>query len=164
VKSTPVAIAGVVAAVVLGSTTGCSGDLTGSKSAAGPPPTSLPTEDGRSPAAYFKVGDCLQDPPQTGKNATVVDCGKPHSAEVYAVFMLPTGSFPGEPTVKEFADKCPAVAHAYVTPEEGLDPSMHTIKKLPDEGSWSLGDRSVTCFIAFDAPRTGAFGAGRWIK
>jgi len=164
VKSKAVVIVGVVAAVVVGSSTACSSNLARSKNAGSPAPTSLPKEGGRSPAAYFKVGDCLQDSPQTGKNATVVDCAKPHSAEVYGVFMLPEGGFPGEPTVKEFKDKCPAVAHTYFTPEEGLDPSMHTTRKFPDENSWRLGDRSVTCFIVFDAPRTGPFGAGRWIK
>jgi hypothetical protein len=130
-----------------------------------PVATSPTGDDGRSPASYFKVGDCIQDIPQTGSNVTVVDCSKPHLVEVYGVFMLPDGAFPGEAAITDYKAKCPETIRQYMTPEEGTDPSNgRTLIKVPDADSWALGDRSVSCYIAFPAPRTGAFGAGKWIK
>ncbi|MGX9791774.1 septum formation family protein [Mycobacterium sp. MMS18-G62] len=94
----------------------------------------------------------------------MVDCAKPHLAEVYAVLPLPDGNFPEGVDANTSKQKCGAVARTFVTPEEGLDPSMRTLVKFPDQASWGMGDRSITCFLAFNTARTGAFGAGRWTK
>lgn len=158
-------VVGMVVAAVVGTSAGCTSKIQGSGTTATvSSPSSSVSDDGRSVASYFKVGDCLRDRPEAGTDATLVDCAELHSTEVYGVFMLPDGDFPGASTIKEYVDKCPALARQYATPEEGLDPTMQTVRKSPDQQSWGIGDRSVTCFLAFDVPRAGAFGAGRWIK
>jgi hypothetical protein len=110
---------------------------------------------GRTPASYFKPGDCIKDIPKTAQNVTVVDCEKPHRAEVIAVFMLPDGDFPGEAAVEEYKSRCePELANYAPTAVD--DPSVAVLKRFPDEASWGIGDRSVTCIAAFETPRTGA--------
>lgn len=156
-----VAFAGVIAVTCL---TSCHSIPLPTHGAATSAPTESPNSDGRSPSAYFKVGDCLKNLPQSGSNVTVVDCANPHLAEVYAVLPLPDGNFPEGIDANTSKQKCGAVARTFATPEEGLDPSMRTVVKFPDEASWGMGDRSITCFLAFDTARTGAFGSGRWIK
>jgi hypothetical protein len=120
--------------------------------------TASPNGEGRSPAAYFKAGDCIKDAPQSGQNATLVDCSELHVAEVWAVFMLPDGVYPGDAVVRDFKKKCGPAAFAEYAP--GVDlasmPTGHGAIKHPDANSWAQGDRSVTCIVNFDPPRTGS--------
>jgi len=112
-------------------------------------------DEGRSPASYFKTGDCFKELPKTASSVTVVDCQEPHSAEVIAVFMLPDGDFPGEAAVEEYKRRCdPALAD--YAPDAVDDPAVRVLKRFPDEASWDIGDRSVTCIASFDSPRTGS--------
>jgi hypothetical protein len=117
-----------------------------------------PNTEGRSPAAYFKPGDCFKEIAQSGQNVTVVDCSELHVGEVWAVFMLPEGDYPGDAVVLDFKKKCNAAAFAEYAP--GVDissmPNGHGAIKYPDANSWAQGDRSVTCIINFDPPRTGS--------
>jgi hypothetical protein len=132
-------------------------DLVGRSSSAPPP------EPERTVATNFvRVGDCLENAPG-GPTLTSTSCDKPHYAEVYGILSMPFDAFPGDATVKEYKAKCPQLARTYVTPEEGMDPSLRTNISFPDQSSWNQGLRSVVCFIVFDQPRTGAFGAGKWL-
>lgn len=158
-----VAFVGVIAVASI-CLTGCLSNPTPPPDVARSTTTEPPNRDGRSPASYFKVGDCLKDVPQSGKNVTIVDCAKPHLVEVYGVLRLPDGNLPDGIDAKSSKERCVSVARTFVSPQEGLDPSMRTLVKFPDATSWSMGDRSITCFLAFSTARTGAFGAGRWIK
>jgi hypothetical protein len=144
-----------VAAVAVGFLPGCSGKepvVQDTSSAA----TASPADKGRSVANYFHVGDCLQDPVTGGHSVRIVDCAKPHAAEVYAIFMLPDGPFPGNDRSPEFKKQCGEAARAIASPAVGNDPSLKTIVRFPDENSWALGDRSVTCIASSDPPRTGS--------
>jgi hypothetical protein len=110
---------------------------------------------GRSPASYFKEGDCIEAVPKSDQNVTIVDCEKPHAAEVIAVFMLPDGGFPGQAAIEELKRRCEPELATYA-PAAADDPSVRVLKRFPDEASWNIGDRSVTCIAAFDTPRTGS--------
>lgn len=110
---------------------------------------------GRSAASYFKAGDCLAEMPGSGPDSTLVDCDEPHAAEVFAVLMLPDGDFPGRGTIEQYKDKCKQELAAYA-PTAPDDPSVVVLKRSPDEKSWDIGDRSVTCIAALNPPRTGS--------
>jgi hypothetical protein len=111
--------------------------------------------DGRSVASYFKTGDCFKALPATGEDVTVVPCSEPHAAEVVAVLMLPEGDFPGTAAVDEYKGKCRQELLDYA-PDAVHDRSIGLLKRFPDEKSWELGDRSVTCIATLNPPRTGS--------
>jgi Septum formation/Domain of unknown function (DUF4190) len=119
------------------------------------PPRSGPLPGLRSPASYFKVGDCFGAMPVSGQDATLVDCEEPHAAEVIAVFVLPDGDFPGPDTVEEYTNRCEGELAAY-SPDAADDPSIRVRKNYPDEKSWGLGHRSVNCIASFKTPRAGS--------
>lgn len=154
-----------VFAIVVGGSTGCSGTTPAphadSSTAVAPSHESTavasPEAQGRSPASYFKVGDCIRDPITGATSVTLVDCAKPHAGEVYAIFMLPEGPFPGNDSVAGYKKQCGEVARTILSAEEAAnDPSLTTKVRSPDEKSWAMGDRSVTCIAATDQPRTGS--------
>jgi hypothetical protein len=154
-KYSVVVVAVSVAGIVVGVLTGCSGEKPvpqASSSAA----TWTPQGEGRSVANYFKVGDCFQNPVNGAKSVTLVDCATPHAGEVYAIFMLPDGPFPGNAVGSEFKKKCGEAARAIASPATANDPSLRTDIRFPDENSWALGDRSVTCIATSNPPRTGS--------
>ena len=109
----------------------------------------------RSVASYFRTGDCFAELPTGAKEVTLVDCAEPHAAEVFAVFMLANGDFPGEAVLSEYRDRCDRQFAVY-SPSGAQDPSVRVLKRYPDQAAWDLGDRSVTCIAASDPPRTGS--------
>jgi hypothetical protein len=142
-------------AIVLSGLTGCSVQAPVSQTASSTA-TASPDDEGRSPASYFRAGDCIVDLSEGAQEAAVVDCAKPHAAEVYAVFLVPEGKFPGEARIKEFRSKCSREAFADYSPTAVDNPDVHPVVRFPDEKSWELGDRSVTCIVTLDPPRTGS--------
>ena len=64
------------------------------------------------------------------------------------------GSFPGQATIEERKDKCGLELAAYA-PAATNDPSVRVLTRYPDEKTWELGDRSVTCIAALGPLQTG---------
>jgi hypothetical protein len=94
------------------------------------------------------VGDCYLDAEATAANYTVVDCAQPHDREVFALFDLPDGPFPGEQAVADDAVAgCIEEFEAYVG--IGYDESALFADQpiTPSEGSWDGGDREVICLL-----------------
>ena len=89
-------------------------------------------------------------------SVTVVDCVKSHADEVFAVFPMPDGPFPGKAVVDRFKNECSREALAAYSAAEANSPVQHTTRRFPDEKSWATGDRSVICMIASDPPTTGS--------
>jgi len=116
--------------------------------------TSGVSTDGRSVASYFKTGDCFKELPTTGADVTLVPCGELHAAEVVAVLMLPEGDFPGTATVDEYVGRCKQELLDYAP--DAVHEHVGLLKRFPDEQSWKLGDRSVTCIATVNPPRTGS--------
>ena len=114
------------------------------------------------------VGDCFDDPDaaeEAVSDVAVVDCDEPHDNEVYEVFALADGDFPGDEAVREQADQgCVAAFDAFVgTPY--LDSELDYAWLVPTQESWDQGDdRTVVC-VVYDLslePLTGtARGIGR---
>jgi hypothetical protein len=94
---------------------------------------------------------------------TAVPCTEPHSGEVYLVFDLPDGDFPGDGEVARLAETgCVDAFRAFVG-----KPYLRSILEVtflsPDSVNWRIADdREVMCFIGEpDGSTTGTLeGAG----
>jgi hypothetical protein len=100
------------------------------------------------------VGACV-DLSGTGGQVTVVDCGQPHDAELYAVVDVadvglagaPGDAYPGREAVIDVAeDTCADRFGAHVGrahAESSLDASF----LVPTDATWSIGDRTIACLV-----------------
>jgi len=92
----------------------------------------------------LKPGDCINGTQGAGtiEDLPVVKCGLPHEGEVFAVFDLPAGPWPGDSAVQKDAEKrCQAEFKRYAPN------AADTVKVLylhPLQQSWTR-DRGVTC-------------------
>ena len=100
----------------------------------------------------LQAGDCFNDP--EAENTTRVEelqavpCDEPHDNEVFHVFDLDDGDFPGADEVKELGlAGCEPELEAYVgaTAEEA---GLAVVPVTPTEDSWNdLDDRTVICAL-----------------
>jgi hypothetical protein len=101
------------------------------------------------PAAVFKLrpGDCINSAPN-GLVVTVLACGTPHEAEVFATFALPASSWPGGAAVEQAAgDGCASRLGAYLNPDlanAGLAQEF----VYPNQTAWQAGERTVVCEVS----------------
>jgi hypothetical protein len=101
------------------------------------------------PAAVFKLqpGDCINSAPD-GLAVTVLSCGTPHQAEVFATFTLPKSSWPGNAAVEQDAgDGCASRLGAYLNPDlanAGLAQEF----VYPNQTAWQAGERTVVCEVS----------------
>ena len=102
----------------------------------------------------LKVGQCFDDPDNMSgmeniSDVEMVDCDQPHDNEVYALFDMPDGNFPGVSVVEDAAlDGCYDAFESYV----GLDYESSVLDfswLTPTSSSWEQGDQEVIC-IAYD--------------
>jgi hypothetical protein len=98
----------------------------------------------------LRAGDCLASPISEGqtKRVDVVPCSASHRAQIYSVFSLPAGPYPGDTGV---TDQSQEGCGTRLTDEEreriGADElSMSFL--YPQSANWSLGDRSVLCLLS----------------
>ncbi len=74
-----------------------------------------------------------------------VPCAQPHQGEVFAVFDLPPGDYPGKAAVEDQVEKgCDARLAAY-SPSTPGDHSIDQFFIYPQEQNWTNGDREVVC-------------------
>nr|WSW49919.1 septum formation family protein [Streptomyces sp. NBC_01001] len=102
----------------------------------------------------FNTDDDLKDYKKDGsgsadRTVSIVPCDQPHKAEVYAVFPLPDGPYPGLKKINSLAkEKCTATTAltdyvgAVVLPE-----TLGIYFYGPKASSWAFGDRDLTCFL-----------------
>jgi hypothetical protein len=101
------------------------------------------------PAAVFKLrpGDCINSAPD-GLAVTVLSCGTPHQAEVFATFTLPKSSWPGNAAAEQDAgDGCASRLGAYLNPDlanAGLAQEF----VYPNQTAWQAGERTVVCEVS----------------
>jgi len=101
------------------------------------------------PAAVFRLrpGDCIDSAPN-GLVVTVLACGTPHQAEVFATFTLPKSSWPGNTAVEQDAgDGCASKLGAYLNPDlanAGLAQEF----VYPNQTAWQAGERTVVCEVS----------------
>lgn len=104
------------------------------------------------PFAELEVGDCLpfveyEDVEQIYE-LPVVSCDRPHTDEVYFIFEVEDGAFPGDDALGETAwDGCLAQFDDYVgIPYDDSTIDFYTYQ--PTKGSWTRADdRTVQCIL-----------------
>ncbi|OMC16466.1 DUF4190 domain-containing protein [Mycobacterium sp. SP-6446] len=105
-----------------------------------------------------KVGECLVNTPQ-GKNVSSVDtisCDQPHTAEVYAVFTVPDGPYPGRSIIDEYANKCSDALPNY-SQRAQQDSNVQIKVAYPTSETWDRShDRGVACVAYTPDKRTGS--------
>ncbi len=108
------------------------------------------TEAGELGAGALQVGDCYLLGEAESQIDTVdgVPCTTAHDFEVFAVFDLPDGDFPGNEGVSDAAgEQCLEAFESYV----GLAYSQSVFEGAtiaPTEQTWGNGDREVICSLS----------------
>lgn len=113
--------------------------------------------DGGEAVSVFDAGpgDCFLAPAEVTAELTDlarVDCGDPHDQEAYAVveYTPDEGAvgYPGDATLKDFADGACAAEFAPYVGVDYRDSTLFFTYLLPSARSWEQGqDRAVTCFV-----------------
>ena len=97
----------------------------------------------KSAVFSLKTGECI-DP--NGQTATVVSCGTPHDAEVFATFALPGSKWPGTAAVGTAASSgCSTRLSGYLNPQLAI--SLASTYIYPDSVAWQAGTRTVICEV-----------------
>jgi len=126
--------------------------------------------EGSVDAFSVQLGDCLNEPIPAGEALQEVEdvaatpCGQPHDGEVYAVFDLPDGDFPGDDAVgKAGEERCVTDFEAFIgMPYD--DSALEFFTYQPTEASWETqDDREIVCVVVDpEAKTTGSLeGAAR---
>jgi hypothetical protein len=116
------------------------------------------TSDGSVSATSLQVGDCLGKLADASSVTSVpaVPCAQPHEGEVFAVFDLPAGNYPGLAAVKSQVKKeCVDRLSGYA-PSAAQNSSLGISSLYPFERNWKAGDREVVCVAASSPPATGS--------
>jgi Septum formation len=91
------------------------------------------------------VGDCYNNTPNSSSDALPeVPCLQPHDNEVFYIFTMSPGKYPGDNAIQTSADNtCGDRLSDYVgdSPSASLDYGSF----VPDQLSWDSGERSVIC-------------------
>lgn len=167
---TTIAALGAVAALALSACGGSEDDSPGDDTTAAADETGDgsggdETESESADVFDVAVGDCIAEfaTDEEVSDVTVIPCDQEHDQEVYAIFEVEDGEFPGtdafeaqvqEDCVPEFSN---FVGMAY-------EESVLGIKWLePTETSWAEGDRELVCTVLDpEGPVTGTLeGANR---
>jgi hypothetical protein len=121
------------------------------------------TQRGDVSAMAMNVGDCLPkgvDLNEEALTVALVPCGEPHSAEVYAEFVLADGGYPGDAQVTRLAEGgCMKRFRQF----NGLSYAKSVLDVTflqPISASWGL-NREVTCMVGATTPTTGTLKGAR---
>jgi hypothetical protein len=108
---------------------------------------------GTKQVTALKVGDCVTTLEESDNvtDLPVVECAKAHQGEVYFVYQMSSGKYPGDDKVqKDAEDRCAKEINAYAG--AGADENYDIFYLRPSPDDWSI-DRGVTC-IATDAKKS----------
>ncbi|MFF9848868.1 DUF4190 domain-containing protein [Streptomyces litmocidini] len=125
-------------------------------------------EASRSTSPFsLRAGQCFGadgDLEEYATDVKVVDCARPHDAEVTGDFKV-TGfdKWPGEDSLDELAQaRCETINSAYAMDTWKIPEDVWVYYYLPSKQSWRLGDRTVTCAFADEKkPFTGSVRSDR---
>ncbi|MFC7995898.1 DUF4190 domain-containing protein [Streptomyces rochei] len=107
---------------------------------------------GEGTAYALEKGECFTTPSGSLQGVTydvdLVSCAREHDGEVFAVFDLPGGAFPGEDGITRVADeRCYALQDSYAMDRWALPGDVDVYYLTPTSQSWRAGDREVTCLF-----------------
>jgi hypothetical protein len=99
------------------------------------------------PVFRLRAGECVNSGPAGISSPTVVPCGQPHDAEIYASFGLAGHRWPGAAAVGAQARQgCTARLSGYLNPQLATSVLAESYV-FPDQGAWNAGERTVICEI-----------------
>jgi Septum formation len=99
------------------------------------------------PVFRLRAGDCINSAPNGISSPTVVPCGQPHDAEVYARFALTGRRWPGDAAIGTQARQgCTARLGGYLNPQLATTVLAESYV-FPDQGAWNAGVRTIICEI-----------------
>jgi Septum formation len=105
------------------------------------PPPALPS------VFRLRAGDCVNSGTGGISSPTVVPCGQPHDAEVYARFALAGQRWPGDAAIGIRARQgCMARLGGYLNPQLATTVLAESYV-FPDQGAWNAGVRTIICEI-----------------
>jgi hypothetical protein len=113
---------------------------------------------GRVPVDDLRPGDCVNGLDEgVVQSMPAVPCAEPHDGEVFGIFDLPAGDWPGDDEVFSQSETgCLEVLRGY-SPTAYDDESVELYYLHPTQASWRQDDREVVCMTYYpDAPRTGS--------
>jgi subtilisin family serine protease len=116
------------------------------------------TERGIVSVVDLGVGDCVDDLDDADVQVVVLatPCREPHEGEVFAVFDLPAGPYPGEEEMIGIAEQECVTRLGDYSPDAADDPDTGLFHLAPQSRGWAAGDREVVCIATWDdGPRTG---------
>ncbi|MEV5814676.1 DUF4190 domain-containing protein [Streptomyces mutabilis] len=107
---------------------------------------------GEGTAYALEKGECFTTPSGSLQGVTYdvdqVPCAREHDGEVFAVFDLPGGAFPGDGEITRIADeRCYALQDTYAMDRWALPTDVDVYYLTPTSQSWRGGDREVTCLF-----------------
>jgi hypothetical protein len=115
--------------------------------------------DGEVSLTSLRPGDCIERLEEGPASTTVpaVPCAEPHEGEVYAIFDLADGDWPGDEAVWEEAESgCVDRLFDY-SPTAYEDEQIDIFYVHPTSDTWGTGDREVVCVTYYlDGLRTGS--------
>lgn len=95
------------------------------------------------------VGDCFDAGTDADevRDVPIVDCTEPHDHEVFHIFEVADGAFPGDDALLDRArDECLPALDEYLRAEVDRA-ELDAFPITPSEGSWENGDRAVVCAL-----------------
>ena len=97
------------------------------------------------------VGDCFDDAGGTQiSEVPIVDCAEPHDNEVFRVYDVADGDYPGDDAlVQQAVATCLPALDDYVG-DADVASQLDAFPITPTAGSWEDGDREVVCAL-YDA-------------
>lgn len=111
------------------------------------------TVDGLVDQSVFSmdVGLCFDDEPDAGEEVSTVpdrDCEDPHDNEVFALFQLDDGPFPGTDEVNDRAmELCTGSAFEDYVGIPYQNSKLGVFPFTPTEAGWDDGDQEVVCAL-----------------
>lgn len=113
-------------------------------------PDARSTSLGNVDVFSLSVGDCFNDPGPSDAVRTLplVACSGPFDNEVFALFDLPDGPYPGEQIVIDAAaDGCLGERFERYVGTPYPRSAIYASALWPTAASWAQGDREVICFL-----------------
>ena len=120
------------------------------------------TEAGDADVFQIKLGDCLDDSGASEvSEVPVVPCDQPHDLEVFHVFEMPAGEWPGDAAVQAATEAGCLPAFETFVGMPFQDSVLDLLPYTPLEEGWTgLDDREIICMVADPGVQTTGTLAG----
>lgn len=97
----------------------------------------------------LEVGQCFDDPSSFDEvtDVPIVECQGPHDNEIYEVFDLPDGDYPGIDNVESTSESACLAAFEPFVGRDYASSALDIGYLYPTPDTWRNGDREVICMV-----------------